>query len=159
MEKYKIRVAKDYLNFSAAHFVVEGAKCERLHGHNYGVTIEIEGTLDEIGYVVDFTKVKKIARNVCDVLDHRLLLPGQNPNLETREEEGETFVTLGSKSFVFPADDVLTLPVPNITAEYLAYHVGGEIRPELKSLDTVEALTTVVSEASGQEASHTRILK
>lgn len=155
---FSVKVAKDYLSFSAAHFVVEGTTCERLHGHNYGVAVEVEGTLDQTGYVVDFIKIKKIAKAVCDSLDHRLLLPMDNEYLKSTINEGEMSVTLGSKSFVFPLEDVLSLPIPNITAEYLAQYIGDQLEEELESLASLTKLTTTVSEAPGQEAMHLRRL-
>lgn len=45
--------------------------CQRLHGHNYLVTVYCRaGTLDRNGMVVDFAKVKNM---VHDVLDHGYL--------------------------------------------------------------------------------------
>ena len=44
-----------YLVFCSGHFIsYEGDKCERLHGHNYRATVEIEGDLNEDSYVFDF---------------------------------------------------------------------------------------------------------
>jgi 6-pyruvoyltetrahydropterin/6-carboxytetrahydropterin synthase len=52
---FKVRVTKDNFVFSSGHFIsYEGDKCERLHGHNYRATVEIEGPLDENHYVFDF---------------------------------------------------------------------------------------------------------
>ena len=54
-ETYRVTVTKDYLVFSAAHFITfAGSICERLHGHNYRVEAEIHGPLDENHYVIDF---------------------------------------------------------------------------------------------------------
>ncbi|GAC1692800.1 MAG: hypothetical protein PVS3B1_31520 [Ktedonobacteraceae bacterium] len=41
----KVKVEGGYLNFSSAHFITYSGKCERLHGHNYGVLVEVEGEL------------------------------------------------------------------------------------------------------------------
>src|SRR5947208_10966948 len=43
----KVKVEGGNLKFSSAHFITFGGKCERLHGHNYGVLVEIEGALNE----------------------------------------------------------------------------------------------------------------
>ena len=43
------------MRFISAHFITYGGKCERLHGHNYGVLAEIEGSLNEDHLVFDFT--------------------------------------------------------------------------------------------------------
>ena len=44
---YRVRVTKDHLVFSAAHFITfAGNVCERLHGHNWRVAAEIAGHAD-----------------------------------------------------------------------------------------------------------------
>src|ERR1700756_5589646 len=61
--------------FSAGH-ALRGyrGKCENVHGHNYRVRITLEGPeLDNIGLLVDFTRVKQILRAVISELDHQFL--------------------------------------------------------------------------------------
>jgi 6-pyruvoyltetrahydropterin/6-carboxytetrahydropterin synthase len=58
--------------FSAAH-MIKGyqGKCSRLHGHNYKVKVAVVGEkLNEIGMVVDFSKVKAKLEEVLDMFDH-----------------------------------------------------------------------------------------
>ena len=56
-DRYHVRISKDYLVFSAGHFITyAGDICERLHGHNWRVTAEVSGPLDENHYVIDFIK-------------------------------------------------------------------------------------------------------
>ena len=58
-ERFHVRLEKEYLVFSAAHFITFNQNiCERLHGHNYGVRVVVEGPLDENRYVVDFIDVQ-----------------------------------------------------------------------------------------------------
>ncbi len=69
---YRLRV-KD--SFAAAHQLreYEGA-CERLHGHNWDVEIEVEGErLNHQGLLVDFKLLKGILREVLAPLDHSML--------------------------------------------------------------------------------------
>ncbi len=54
---YKVKVEKGNLSFSAAHFITFGGKCERLHGHNYAVSVILEGNLTEDRYVFDFVEL------------------------------------------------------------------------------------------------------
>ena len=62
-ETYHIRLQKEQHVFSAAHFITFNANvCERLHGHNYRVTAEIAGPLDENEYVIDFIAVRSLSR-------------------------------------------------------------------------------------------------
>ena len=42
-----IEVAKDYFNFASAHFLIFAkGRREPLHGHNYQVSVAMEGELD-----------------------------------------------------------------------------------------------------------------
>ncbi len=61
--------------FSAGH-ALRGyrGKCENVHGHNYRVRITLEGPqLDNIGLLVDFTRIKQILRGVIAGLDHQFI--------------------------------------------------------------------------------------
>ena len=58
--------------FAAAHRLAgSGGKCESLHGHNFGVTLEVAGDrLYETGMLIDFGDLKKILKVVLAQLDH-----------------------------------------------------------------------------------------
>ena len=62
-------------HFAAAHNL-RGYKgdCERLHGHNWRVTVQVaaEG-LDEQGMVIDFRDLRKALIQILDGLDHAYL--------------------------------------------------------------------------------------
>ena len=61
--------------FAAAHQLrgYQG-KCERLHGHNWRVTIAVTAErLDEAGLAIDFHELKKSLREVLDQLDHTFI--------------------------------------------------------------------------------------
>ena len=81
---FQVTVAKDYLVFPAAHFITfAGHRCEPLHGHNYRVSARLEGTVDEeCWFVVDFSAVKQLLRDLCAELDHKMLLPIPNTTVE-----------------------------------------------------------------------------
>src|SRR5947199_4495829 len=90
--RYKVRVTKDYLVFSSGHFITyAGDNCERIHGHNYRVAVEVEDDLDENHYVFDFLALRDLARGITDELDHRMLLPARSPLIRL-EEEGSNWL-------------------------------------------------------------------
>src|SRR5437899_2314354 len=95
-ESFKVFVTKDYLKFSAAHFIAYKGFREALHGHNYRVSVEVEGTLGADGYVVDFGVVKRIAREVCGHLDEKVLVPAASDCL-TIKEDGDEVVLLAER--------------------------------------------------------------
>lgn len=79
-------ISKDF-TFSASH-VLQGLPathpCSRLHGHNYTVRVELTGTLDPVGFVVDYRDLTPFKEYLDDELDHRHLndLMGENPTAE-----------------------------------------------------------------------------
>lgn len=150
---YRIEVTKDYLGFDAAHFISFKGKCERLHGHNYQVWVEAEGELTDDGYVFDFTELKHIAGELCDALDHRMLLATENPRIEVRREGASILAAYGDRRYRFPADDVVLLPISNTTAELLASYIATQFAQRLgDAAPNVAAIGVWVSEAPGQRA-------
>jgi 6-pyruvoyltetrahydropterin/6-carboxytetrahydropterin synthase len=156
MSTYKVAVEKDYLVFAAGHFITYGEHCETLHGHNYRVRVEVEGELDENAYVFNFVTLKRIMRALVNELDHRMLLPLDNPRLEVVEEGEEVRATYadGSRRYVFPREDVVLLPIPNTTAEMLARYLAGRLKEELAAVESgnLSALALEVEEVIGQSA-------
>jgi 6-pyruvoyltetrahydropterin/6-carboxytetrahydropterin synthase len=159
MGSFSIRVSKDYLGFAAAHFITfRGHACESLHGHNYRVAIVIEGPIDpECHFVVDFAVLKRIVRSKVDPLDHRILLPLDNPKLAFREADGMTYVDYrGTQTYQFPTRDCAMLPIANTTAEMLAGWFAAQVRDELAAAGaTIDLLEIEVEESAGQSATYT----
>jgi 6-pyruvoyl tetrahydropterin synthase/QueD family protein len=84
---WRILIERGNLEFSAAHFITFGGKCEPLHGHNYGVRVEAEGALTTDSYVFDFVVLKDIVRTLIKDWDHRFLLPTRSPHLRVTERD------------------------------------------------------------------------
>jgi 6-pyruvoyltetrahydropterin/6-carboxytetrahydropterin synthase len=152
--RYRVRIEKDYTVFSAGHFITyDGHECEPLHGHNYQAAAAFEGALDENAYVFDFTRLKRALRTVVDRLDHRMLLPTQSALIRVTQTGEEIEAAYRGKRYVFPASDVILLPVPNTTAEMLARWISQEIRREIGPLPPgLTAIEVEVDESSGQRA-------
>lgn len=140
----KVKVEGGNLRFSSAHFITYGGKCERLHGHNYGVLVEIEGTLNDDKLVFDFIVLKQLTREICSRLNHRFLLPMHNPHLALKELPDAWEVRFGEKRYVFPRADVVELPVDNSTAELLAEYICSELRAGLAAYNTANLQTIMV---------------
>lgn len=151
---FRIEISKEYIGFSSAHFITFKGKCERLHGHNYQVWVEIEGELTEDGYVFDFTELKQIAKAECDALDHRVLLATENPRIEVRRADGAIFAGYGAQRYQFPEQDVALLPISNTTAELLAAYLARRFAEHLggRADHHLAAIGVWVAEAPGQRA-------
>jgi 6-pyruvoyltetrahydropterin/6-carboxytetrahydropterin synthase len=154
-ERFKVRVTKDHLVFCSGHFIsYEGDKCERLHGHNYRATVEIEGDLNEDSYVFDFIALKHATKAITDTLDHRMLLPTRNPVVHLEERAGSVRVRYKDREWVFPRDDCVLLPIENTTAELLARHIAERLRGDLlrQHRYVPQVLRVEVEENIGQSA-------
>lgn len=152
---FKVSVAKEYLSFSAAHFItLAGHQCESLHGHNYRIGVTVEGGVDpECAFVVDFGILKRIVRPQVQAIDHRVLLPTSNPKLELREDGDRLLVNyLGKQRFEFPRSNCALLPLSNTTAEMLAEYFAERVREELRKegLSHLETIEVEVEESAGQ---------
>lgn len=140
----KVKVEGGYLKFSSAHFITFGGKCERLHGHNYGVLVEIEGTLNDDKLVFDFTVLKRLTKEICQQLNHRFLLPMFNPHLELIESPDAWEIHFQNRRYVFPRTDVVELPIDNSTTECLAEYICHELQKSLAAYDTSNLHTIMV---------------
>lgn len=82
---YEVSIQAD---FSAAHHLSIGGKCESLHGHNFRVEVVVEAErLDGQGLVIDFRRLREKTRAALEAIDHKYLneLPpfqGLNPSAE-----------------------------------------------------------------------------
>jgi 6-pyruvoyl tetrahydropterin synthase/QueD family protein len=145
------------LRFAAAHFISFGGRCERLHGHNYALSVELEGELTAGSWLFDFVELRGLVAGLCNELDHAFLLPTENEHLEVERAGGHYHVAFCDRRYVIPEADVRALPIDNTTAErlaeWLAARLGGELRSRRAA--NLSSLTVTVEEAPGQSASFT----
>lgn len=68
-------IAKRF-EFSASHqldYLPSEHKCSRLHGHNYAVTVELQGPLDQRDFVLDYGDLAPFKNMLNEKFDHRHL--------------------------------------------------------------------------------------
>lgn len=152
---FSIKVYKQYFNFAASHFLIfdDGTR-EPLHGHNYRVMVKGEASTLKSDMVFDFLDIKPIVREVCDSLDHKLLLPKENLLIELYEDNENIKLKTQDSHFSFPKKDVLLLPLPNTSAERLAIYINERVRDlTFKRFSfEFESLEIEVEETPGQSA-------
>ncbi|HUF53151.1 MAG TPA: 6-carboxytetrahydropterin synthase [Dehalococcoidia bacterium] len=149
---YRIVLEGQTLRFASAHFTTFGAECEPLHGHNYALTVDLAGDLTPDSWVMDFSEAKAMLRALCKELDHKFILPLQNPALAITQSCGEFEVRFGSRRYVIPDADVAALPIINSTAELLAEWLAGRVETELakRAVANVMSIRVGVEEMPGQ---------
>jgi 6-pyruvoyl-tetrahydropterin synthase len=158
---FEVFVAKDTFKFNAAHFVAFAGFRERLHGHNYRVSVRLLGErkIGADGYVIDFGNVKDVCKAVCKKLNEHFLCPIHSDVLTITENDADKSVRIECEDgtfFVFPIKDCAMLPLVHATAEELSIYLWAEL---LKGLDAaylikrgIHTMEITVAEAPGQEA-------
>ncbi|MGH7538980.1 MAG: 6-pyruvoyl trahydropterin synthase family protein [Gemmatimonadales bacterium] len=157
--EFRVSVTKDNIVFASAHFITfPGHRCETLHGHNYRTRVVVEGGLDpEAHFVFDFVELKRLMKRLSDEIDHKVLLPLENPKLQIAEQgDSVTVAYEGKPRYVFPKGDCALLPIPNTTVEMLARYLAGRVRAELSASGAVRltAIELEVEENFGQSATY-----
>ena len=151
---FSIEVAKDYFNFASAHFLIfSNGQREPLHGHNYQVSVVMEGELDPAGVVLDFISFKPLVKRICDGLDHRTLIQTASPVITLRQRPHEIELRYKQQKIILPRQDVLLLPLINTSTELLAEYVAGQIRRRVRRnfpKSQIRYLEVGVEEARGQ---------
>ena len=151
---YKVRVTKDHLVFSAAHFITfNGNICERLHGHNWRTAVEVEGPIDENSYVFDFIALRDGLQKIVDELDHRMLLATEHSTIKLTVSDNEVEAKFEDRRWVFPKDECILLPIANTTAELIGKWIAERLICDLSLKDSrLSAVTVEVEENFGQWA-------
>lgn len=115
-----------------------------LLGESWLVDIELDGSLDHQGMLLDFSQVKKQVKRCIDLeFDHRLLVPARYSHCRIRQQEqhcevrfqlvsGETLLHSG------PNSAVALIPAERIDEESLVQAIVDKLRPELP--DNIEGL-------------------
>ncbi len=147
MVEITVNGAHQHITFSACHIIQGHRKCSRLHGHNYAVSITLKGEIED-GLLMDFGDMKREARKICKMLDHRMLVPRH-----MAEMSGDDCIveSLG-KRYVVPKEDVLVMDLKYTTTEELSKWFLAQIRDSVEFPDKVKTVRILVEEMGGQGA-------
>jgi 6-pyruvoyltetrahydropterin/6-carboxytetrahydropterin synthase len=135
--------------------IFENGTREPLHGHNYRVQVKGEAPDLKGDMVFDFLDIKPIVREVCDSLDHKLLIPKDNKHLKIYTDKKNYVIETPDESyFSIPQSDVLLLPILNTSAERIAVYICDEIRERVMKRFgyAFTSLEVEVEETPGQSA-------
>ena len=150
--KLKINGWEQDLKFSACHFIPHHEKCGRLHGHSYGIHLEIDGGLDREDVIIDFSVIKNHVRELISHLDHRVIIPTKNSSISVIEDGGSVEIYVGGKRYLFPKEDVCLLGTTSSSAEMIATHLGEKTMKLLIGYENVKSFSLGVDEGPGQGA-------
>ena len=140
------------LRFSACHFIPNHSKCGCLHGHTYAISVRLGG--EQKGeFLIDFERVKGIVNELCDRLDHRVLIAEKDPRLRIeKKKEISIEIIENKKRYVLPSEDVVFLPIASVSAEDLCKYFTEGIVKALRGADNIKKVQVRVDEGIGQGA-------
>jgi len=158
---FEVHVAKQTFKFHAAHFVAYDGFRERLHGHNYQVSVRLIGshTIMNDGYLIDFGDIKGVMKKICKELNEHFICPTLSDVIKISHED-DMNITLRCQDgafFSFPKSDCVMLPIVHSTVEELSIYLYGRVLRDIgitaltsRGIHTMEIN---VAEAVGQDAS------
>lgn len=153
MRVANLEIHKEEFSFSAGHFTIFSAtEREQLHGHNYNVSIQFEIEITHNGLSFDYRYYKKKILALCEQLDRHFLLPSLSPYLQIEDGEDYWFAHFNHKKIPFLKEDVVLLPLTNITIEELSHWFLQQIlanETELKN-HLIRNITVKVFNGPGQ---------
>lgn len=127
---------------------------EPLHGHNYYVRFKGYGEKLRNDMVEDFLCVKPVIKELCDFLDHKLLIPQNNPHLALEKQGDNWQIVTKQGQFSIPCSDIVMLPIVNTSVELLASFLSEEITKKMWQVNQFRFIRqeVEVEEACGQSA-------
>lgn len=159
--RHTITIAREQYKFSCAHMTVfpDGTK-ERLHGHNYALTLALEVDRVDLAAMIPFAGIKAALAELCAAWKEHVLIAARNPFLEIVRDDRELEIVLCGDRYVMPRGDAMLLPIDNVSVEGLAVHLAELLRERIAALSPhLRTLTLTVSENLGQGASCTLDLR
>lgn len=136
------------LTFSAAHVMIGHDRCGRLHGHDYAISVRLDGEPGSDGVIMDFGDLKNLVRKIADELDHKLLVAKRHRNV--RIEDDDVIMSSGASSYRVPVRDCAILDVEQTSAEELARWAGTKLKSRLTGNRNLSRLQVKVEEGMGQ---------
>lgn len=152
-----IELFKENMKFSAGHYTIFAPDHrEKLHGHNFTVHAAFTARTDENGMAFDYDIYKQKLRKLCKGLGEFFLIAGDS-EYQTIEQEGDyTYIHFHNEKIPFLTQDILILPIKNVTVEELSRWFVEQLLNEPEELEkhSIEAIIIKVFSGPGQSGSY-----
>ncbi|CRG93857.1 6-pyruvoyltetrahydropterin synthase, putative [Plasmodium gallinaceum] len=153
----EVLVESPSFSFNCAHFIAYKGFKEKLHGHNYKVSLKMKGSIQNDGYVIDFSILKDVIKKICKELDHRFILPIYSDVLKIEKVNNNIKITCEDNSeYSFPESDCVEIPIKHSSSEeignYIIERVIEEIDLSFLKSRKINYIEMCVSESPTQKA-------
>jgi len=144
-------IDKESHKFSAAHYTIFSAtERERLHGHNYSVSVKIVAPMGENGFAADYNVYKARISALCATLDEYTLLAGASPYQQITDEGDCYRVAFGGQAMLFLRSDTQVLPIRNATVEEFSRYLLQRLLEDCAA-DDLREIELCVASGPGQK--------
>ena len=130
--------------FHVAHRISgAGYGLDRLHGHTYDIRLSLAGK-DQVAFLYPFEALMQMMVETVEPLDNKVLLADGGGNVAKFEDGTVTYVSADERRYMFPRDDIVLLPVREVTVEALADYLLNQILEKLrKSVISTKGISEV----------------
>jgi 6-pyruvoyltetrahydropterin/6-carboxytetrahydropterin synthase len=144
-------IDKESHKFSAAHYTIFSAtERERLHGHNYSVSVKIVAPMGGNGFSADYNVYKTRIAALCDALDEYTLLAGDSPYQDITAQNDCYRVKFAGQVMLFLRSDTLVLPIRNATVEEFSQYLLQRLLAD-STADDLREIELCVASGPGQK--------
>ncbi|HKB86661.1 MAG TPA: 6-carboxytetrahydropterin synthase QueD [Ignavibacteriaceae bacterium] len=76
-----MKIAKEF-HWEMGHRLPEHfGKCKNIHGHSYRMIVEVEGSVNDRGMIMDYYDLKKVVNPIIEELDHAFMVYEQDKEI------------------------------------------------------------------------------
>ena len=150
-----LSISKEDIKFSSGHMTIFDSKNrEMVHGHNFQVSCEISGVVDDNGMVVNYQMIKSLLRDKVNEWDEKFLIASKSKYLKYNIDDGYLSVYFNNELILkMLENEAVLLPVTNITGEELSRLLTQYMSEKLENYINdgyVTRISTTVSSSAGQ---------
>jgi len=127
----KVKIGKEFHWEMSHRLPFHDGGCQNIHGHSYKMLVELIGTTDKNGMVLDFYDMTTIISPFINKLDHAFICNEGDINVI------EFLKNNNFKYFVMPL---------NTTCEHLSFYLANEFATSFKKFDNLDSLTVRIYE-------------
>ncbi len=135
-----MKIAKEFHWEMGHRLPFHKGKCINLHGHSYKAVVEVEGTPDKNGLVIDFYDLKNIVNPIIEKMDHAFMVYEKDKALI------KTLKTIKTKKIMVPFQS---------TVENICRYLLEETGDALDSFSNIYSVTVTVYETPDSYARDT----
>lgn len=133
---YSILLDSKDLTFTARHFITlslpeKGITVEPVHEHEFRVTAQIRGHLNEEGLLIDFHTAQDLLREILSTCQDKCFLAGRQKGVRFTNDSGHYRVESSGEStgkyseiVIVPYSEGILLDTANASAEMIALYLA-----------------------------------